>query len=187
MPTELPAEITSLTGEEAPNTILVKFYFTNEKLLPPGIPLKERRLSDATRANIRKTAGVEEGEGVFQNLPDTTIADLRQGLERSKFVLADLHYFVERNRRDKRGARIKDRYVVNASFASLAEGHAPASFSLETEAAFHELTQLTWGAAHAIWNPSSVDSILLMQVKHGEKPKHAIVERDGVLAAVALS
>lgn len=177
-PAGLPIALTPLSGEEAPRTILVKFHFTNERLVPPHIQLKQK-LSRAAREIVRKESGMEKGEEVIHNLPDTSVADLRQELELHGFILVDVHY--TREDRDKK----KPKFVLTASFEKRDE-EVPASFPEDTIAALNEITATTWEFAHVWWHKNKVDAVVLVGRRPERKPQHAIVAIEDALQAVVV-
>ncbi|MDE1925206.1 MAG: hypothetical protein KGH79_03425 [Patescibacteria group bacterium] len=107
------AQATPLIGQvslKEQKSILVKFFFTNEKHVPRGVPNKDRAvmyLVDYNHAQKAKSQGQDElaklgrhregrvdtGEPVIKDLPGVQAALLKDRLTKAGFALKNLHWF----------------------------------------------------------------------------------------------
>ena len=178
-------------------TALMKFFFTNQKHIPPGIPLIERwgnetvdlghavegAILGVNRVGIGRVRSgrVDTGLQVISNLPEVRASMLESGLTENGLSLVNLHWFVKPA--DRSGG---DKYVVCATFHS----GKPMELTEPTARALHELAAITWGYCHVWQNPNGVDSINLLlrrwdsNKQQSTQPRHLLVVRNGYLEAI---
>ncbi len=173
--------------------ILVKFFFTNEKHIPPGIPPVERRdegviagahkleAMKAGRFSLAETgrvrAGkVDTGTPVFANLPLAHAGFIRRGLANNGFALESVHYY------EKRDPGKTTKFVVVLSFV---RGENRIPLDRKVQDALRALAKSVWFAHvwdnQAVGNPATVNFV----GKQQEPAKNALVVRDGKLVALS--
>lgn len=207
-----------LLGERAPDRVIVKFFFTNPKHIPPGIPEKGqdpnwlRDAANATWASLHGLANesqvgrvrpgrVDTGQHILDNLPDVQLGLLRRGLNKSDYVLTDVHWF--RAKAKKPGGQAK--FVVCLTFCDiivLANTEAGSQrykelmkqftqeFPRPLTEALRALAKTTWQFCHVWLNPDGTSTINLVGRRWDDQnqcylpPRHALVVRERTLRAI---
>lgn len=183
----IPLQPVSLSGDQAPERIVVMFDFTNEKLVPKGIPYVERagdKKIDDQRAQTVIEAGqadlaragrvlphrVTTGRELAKNIPMTTGRDMRTDLIRAGYRLVDAHY-TNHQPLDRDGRQLQAwqrptlKWRVYLTFRRLDRGPLDGNlvkdgrliYRREVDEGLRELAQTTWAFAQ-VWDNRPIDS-----------------------------
>ncbi|MGC9602232.1 MAG: hypothetical protein ABSE76_00600 [Minisyncoccia bacterium] len=177
--------------------LLVKFFFTNPRYLPDGLPTvprlndmaMDRKHQDAVyldedsssaEVGRHREGRVDTGIPVIENLQLTSPLFLTDGLEASGFYLVSAHYY----RKEAKGKFGKPSYVIVLHYSQHGE-----RMRLSPELA-ENLLRFYGGASWTInvWNnpgknPTTVN---LGQPSPDIAPRHELIVDKGVLRAVHL-
>lgn len=191
-------------------TVLVKFFFTNPKHIPWGIP--ERKVSDRTQKQIdefnsfmaevkgnatlgqvgrRREGRVDTGEQVINNLQFVQLGIIRRGLTNVGFQLRTVDaFFIPQ----------KGKHVVCLVFQKGGFYEEATATPTEKEAhkllnssaivsALRELANTTWQWCHG-WDNSATRKTMTINVGGrlpDAKPRHAIAVRQGEVLPIELT
>ncbi len=182
----------SLQGQDQ---FLVKFFFTNPKHIPDGIPSVERKAEGiiagthklqamkAGQSDLAETGRVrngmtDTGTMVYQNIEACHAGFIRRGLVNSGFALESLHHYVQR--KEDRAPK----FVVVLSFV---RGANKLPLPRKVDEALRALAKSTW-FGH-VWDNSAVGNPATINFvgKQERQPLNALVVRGGRLEVVIAS
>ena len=190
----------------APDRVLVKFFFTNPKHIPTGIPERGRdtdaamdtahamwakvhEMAELAKQGRIRPGRVDTGTQVIKNLPDVQVATLRRGFANSGYVLSSAHWYV--NPAKEQGKQPKA--VVCLTFSRVAHVNEVPDLPRKTLDALRELAKTTWQFCHVYNNPDGCATVNLMGRRWDDKnqcyfaPRNALVVRDGQLRAIEVA
>lgn len=193
--------------EGAPDVFLVKFFFTNERHLPKGIPQRDRPpdeeidrfhaiqailqdRADQSRVGRKRPGRVDTGEHVIDNLGDVQVATIRTGFANNGYLLVDVHCFYHRQ---------KKKNVVCLNFKRIDNTASLPELPSWVTKAMRELARTTWRYCHVWNNPPQEegrDALATINLTGRQwngrdkcyfPPKHALVIRDRTLQAISVA
>lgn len=159
--------VVPLTGELAPDRVIVKFTVTNPKHIPEGIPALNEVKSDAekdaensqfayardlfeeAKVGRERVGRVDTGVKVVDGAVDVQAAMLRVGLVNAGYQLMDAHHF----QKDRR-------FIICLTFGNTGD-RPKAVLSRKTQEAMRALAKMVWGQAHVWLNPDRTATINL--------------------------
>jgi hypothetical protein len=175
--------------------VLVKFFFKDHLLIPSGVPKVERaptyqvdvahqlEAMRAERKDLARLGRVRKGrvdtgtQAIKVNRP-IHAALVRRGLANNGFRLSHLHWFKMDDSSDKQGNQ-EPMYVVVACMIRSLTNSQPESTHV---AALRELANMTWNACFVWENPPGKPATINFRGRApNQKPKHALVVRDGTV------
>lgn len=162
--------------------VLVRFHYTNEKIIPRGLRSIERQSEQELikkRMNAMQvdSASKTYGRQVLHNIERVQVAVLRVGLANNGLRLVDGHTF------DEKMAGRKTKYITSLGFRRLNDGEVAPEIPAEAMTDLRDFaTNAVW-TAHVWWNPNGVMIVELMMRQPGGVPQYAIVIRDGWIVA----
>ena len=192
--------VVPLTGDDGPDAVLLKFFFTNPAHIPPGIDEKGGRLTnqamDAYHIEMTKLAGLSEelakvgrkrrervdtGEHPVDNLSMTQVDEsLFFGLGGARFYLVNVHWFEQ----PARAPGKKSKFVVVLCFNFMEQVKNLPHLPQEGVEALDALATTTWQFCHVWDNPNGVVTVNMVGRQPDARARHAIVVRVGILQAI---
>ena len=177
------------------HTILVKFYFTNEKQIPEGIPEKHRqsdqavddRHAMAAELNGRKDLAVvgrvregrvDSGEHFVDNVHNVHAGCLTRGLSNLSYTLTDCHYYWH---------AAKGKFVVVLKLTTKADESIVMPISNGTIEQRRALARTCWSWCHGWVNMDGVVTLNFGGRMPDGKAHHAIVVREHQLVAATVA
>jgi hypothetical protein len=170
-------EVTRLIDLSEATSVLVRFHYTNQNVVPNGLrSLNRLSEQEMIRKRMKNSA---PGHQVVQNLDRTQIAMLRVGLANNGMRLVDAHTLVEK----KPGKTTK--YITVLGFRAMEEGEIPPVLPEEAMEDLRAFSMKAIWRCHVWWNPNGVMIIELMCRQPGVKPLQALVIRDHWIVSMA--
>jgi hypothetical protein len=149
--------VIKVEGIMSPDMILVKFYFTNPKRIPLGIPLKEKKevrggltIKDIRRGmvNYRSFQRLRQGKvdtGTHEEVKYVKLLQFIQEIEKAGYRLVDCHYFEQQTTFGKK------KFTVVMGYSRLSTNGV--QFSPETMKGVRGLLSIYWKICHLWQNP----------------------------------
>jgi len=160
--------------------VVVKFGFSNPKVIPAGLRSVERK-GERELLERRRAQGTGPGVQVVNNTQQVQVAMLRRGLAANGFLLVDVHVY------ELRRPNRKTKYMVSLSFRRVAKNEEIIEIAPETLDGLRRLaTEAVW-SGHIWQNPNGVVCVDLVQRQPGVAPKNAFVTREGALGVEAVT
>lgn len=187
----------------APDRVLVKYFFTNERHIPAGIPEKGRAsdeemdqrhavfaivkgMVDKASVGRIRPGRVDTGQHIFDKLENVQVATLRRGFTNAGYVLVDAHWFWN----PPKGQGQQSKAVVCLTFGRVDDVSQVPDLPRRTLEALRELARTTWQFCHVWNNPNGVATVNLVGRRWDDRnqcyqpPRHALVVRDRTLCAI---
>lgn len=175
------------------SVVWVKFNFTNQKHIPPGIERIDRpgdKLLDLLHAHKAKRAGqaslaevgrhregrVDTGEKVRENLQQTQLAFLRKGMANNGFRVSRCRWY------EHQVEGRQSKYVVEIGFTD--NINASIWLTRGQEEALRALARDAVWTAHIWANPDDTCTVNMVQRQPSVVPKNAVVIRNGAITVV---
>jgi hypothetical protein len=197
------------------DTVLVKFFFTNPRLIPEGIR-RDRKVSsmkqeqiDFGNGSVAEAVGrkdlaqvgrirenrVDTGRQVVNNLQLVQLGILRRGLANSQYQLRTVHTFFKPYTATSSSKHVvvlvfkKGGYYEEATATPQEREAHKLLNSSEIVDSIRELARTTWQWCH-VWDNSETKPTVTVNVGGrlpSGRPRHAIAVRGGDIVAVPVS